>query len=294
VSATTIEQPAEPLLRVEGLTKSYTSRGAGRHEVLAVDGVDFALREGGALGIVGESGSGKTTTARMLIGLERPTAGRIVVAGVDHTRPPRSARALRARGRQIQIVFQDPYTSLDRHQRVGDCLAEVVRLHFRLDRTRLRERVQALAGMVGLDDRQLRALPRSLSGGQRQRVAIARALAAEPKILILDEAVSALDVSIQAQILNLLADIRETTGVSYLFISHDLAVIRQITDDTLVMRNGKVVEQGPTPAVLDHPTHPYTRQLRDSVPRAGWTPGSRDTEAVATDVMATSSQERAR
>jgi ABC-type glutathione transport system ATPase component len=268
---------APPLLRVEGLTKAFPSRGNARQDFLAVDGVDFALAAGGSLGIVGESGSGKTTTARMLIGLERPTAGRILVDGVDHTHPPRSARGWRSRGRQIQIVFQDPYTSLDRHQRVGDCLAEVLRVHFHLDRTALRDRVHQLADMVGLDERQLRALPRALSGGQRQRVAIARALAAEPKIVVLDEAVSALDVSIQAQVLNLLADIRESTGVSYLFISHDLAVIRQITDDTLVMRHGRVVEHGPTPTVLDRPAHPYTRQLRDSVPRPGWTPRPRAT-----------------
>ena len=255
----------QPILRVDGLTKAYG-------HVRVVDDVSFELAPGGALGIVGESGSGKTTTAKMLIGLERPTAGRIEVQGVDRTQPARRVRALRERGRDIQIVFQDPYTSLDRHQRVGDCLAEVVRLHFRLDRTRLRERVRELADMVGLDDRQLRALPRALSGGQRQRVAIARALAAEPKIVVLDEAVSALDVSIQAQILNLLADIRERTAISYLFISHDLAVIRQITQDVIVMRHGRIVERGSTAAVLDHPVDPYTQLLRDSVPGIGWDP----------------------
>ncbi len=260
---------AAPLLAVEGLSKTF---GRGRAEALAVDGVGFALEEGGSLGIVGESGSGKTTTARMLIGLERPTSGRILLAGEDRTRPERTAGALRRRGRLIQIVFQDPYTSLDRRQTVRDCLAEVVRVHFRLGRAEVEARVRELADLVGLDERQLRALPRALSGGQRQRVAIARALAADPKILILDEAVSALDVSIQAQILNLLADIREQRGVSYLFISHDLAVIRQITDDTIVMRHGKVVERGRTAAVLDDPQHPYTRLLRDSVPRPGWSP----------------------
>ncbi|WP_125616695.1 ATP-binding cassette domain-containing protein [Specibacter cremeus] len=260
-----------PLLQVEGLTKSF---GRGQFESLVVDGVGFELHAGGSLGIVGESGSGKTTTARMLIGLERPTAGRITLDGEDHTHPARSVKALRARGRQIQIVFQDPYTSLDRRQRIGDCLAEVLRVHFRLGRAEVGARVRELGQLVGLDERQLRALPKALSGGQRQRVAIARALAADPKIVILDEAVSALDVSIQAQILNLLADIRERKGVSYLFISHDLAVIRQITDHTIVMRHGKVVEAGPTAQVLDNPTHPYTRLLRDSVPRADWTPGA--------------------
>jgi ABC-type glutathione transport system ATPase component len=255
------------MLTVEGLTKAYPS---GRQQILAVDNINFSLHEGGSLGIVGESGSGKTTTARMLVGLERPTAGRITVGGADRTRPPRRASNWRARGREVQIVFQDPYTSLDRRQRVGDCLAEVLRLHFRLGKARVDERVHELAGMVGLDERQLRSLPRALSGGQRQRVAIARALAAEPRIIILDEAVSALDVSIQAQVLNLLADIRHSTGVSYLFISHDLSVIRQLTEEVIVMRDGKIVERGPTARVLDQPADPYTKLLRNSVPRPGW------------------------
>ncbi|MEV4255199.1 ATP-binding cassette domain-containing protein [Spirillospora sp. NPDC049652] len=256
------------ILQAEGLTKDY-------HRTRVVDGVGFDLPAGGSLGIVGESGSGKTTTARMLIGLERPTAGRVVIDGADHTRPARRARERRARGRRIQIVFQDPYTSLDRRQKVGDCLGEIARLHFGLRGAALAARVEELAALVGLDERQLRALPGALSGGQRQRVAIARALAAQPEIVILDEAVSALDVSIQAQILNLLADIRARTGVSYLFISHDLAVIRQITDETVVMRQGRIVESGPTAALLDRPTHPYTRLLLDSVPRPGWKPAPR-------------------
>ncbi|HJQ04719.1 MAG TPA: ATP-binding cassette domain-containing protein [Nocardioides sp.] len=265
---------SEPLLVVEHLTKTF---GHGRNEAVAVADVSFALEAGGALGIVGESGSGKTTTARMVIGLERPSGGRILMRGVDRTAPARSAAERRRRGRDIQIVFQDPYTSLDRRQRVGECLAEVVRVHTDLGRDDVRARVQELAGLVGLDDRQLAALPKALSGGQRQRVAIARALAADPEILILDEAVSALDVSIQAQILNLLGDIRAQRGLTYLFISHDLAVIRQVTDHTIVMRHGAVVEQGPTATVLDDPRDPYTRLLRDSVPRAGWDP-----EAVVT------------
>jgi ABC-type glutathione transport system ATPase component len=258
-----------PILAVDGLRKTF---GRGRKEAVAVDGVSFELHESGSLGIVGESGSGKTTTARMLIGLEQPTGGRIVVDGADHTRPARRIKDLRARGRLLQIVFQDPYTSLDRRQEIGDCLGEVVRLHFGLSGSALDARVRELGELVGLQERQLRALPRELSGGQRQRVAIARALAAEPKILILDEAVSALDVSIQAQILNLLADIREQRGVSYVFISHDLAVIRQITDTVIVMRHGQVVEQGRTAEVLDCPRDPYTQILRDSVPHAGWQP----------------------
>jgi ABC-type glutathione transport system ATPase component len=257
------------LLTIEHLTKRF---GTGRHEAIAVADVSFRLAQGGSLGIVGESGSGKTTTARMIIGLERPTEGRILFRGADRTQPARTVRELRERGRHIQIVFQDPYTSLDRRQRIGDSLAEVLGVHFRLDRAETKRRVRELGDLVGLDERQLNSLPKALSGGQRQRVAIARALAAEPEILILDEAVSALDVSIQAQILNLLSDIRERRGVSYLFISHDLAVIRQVCDDTIVMRHGTVVEQGPTAQVLDNPHHQYTRLLRNSVPRTGWDP----------------------
>ena len=259
----------EPLLVVEHLSKTF---GRGRNEAVAVSDVSFTLAAGGSLGIVGESGSGKTTTARMIIGLERPSSGRILFRGEDRSEPARSARSRRERGRDIQIVFQDPYTSLDRRQRVGDCLAEVVGVHFRLGRDETKRRVDGLAELVGLDNRQLGALPKSLSGGQRQRVAIARALAAEPDVVILDEAVSALDVSIQAQILNLFSDIREQRGVSYLFISHDLAVIRQVTDDTIVMRHGEVVEHGSTAAVLDDPQTDYTRLLRDSVPHTGWDP----------------------
>jgi peptide/nickel transport system ATP-binding protein len=267
---------AAPLLRVERLHKRYRVAGSGsRGGFVAVDEVSFEVPEGGSLGIVGESGSGKTTVAKMLVGLERPTGGRIVFAGTDRTRVSQRSRARRERGREMQIVFQDPYTSLDRRQSVGECLAEVIRLHFGRSERQVRDRVHELASMVGLDERQVGARPRALSGGQRQRVAIARALAAQPRALILDESVAALDVSVQAQILNLLADIRERTGITYLFISHDLAVIRQITESTIVMRRGKIVEGGPTPAVLDTPTSAYTRLLRDSVPRPGWTPHAR-------------------
>jgi len=280
-------------LRVEGLRKRYDISGTGRKGgLLAVDDVSFELEVGGSLGIVGESGSGKTTVAKMLVGLERPTSGSIAFEGHDRTAPASRSRLRRARGREIQIVFQDPYTSLDRRQTVRACLAEVINLHFSRTPAQIGDRVQELADMVGLDERQLRSRPRGLSGGQRQRVAIARALAAEPRLLILDESVAALDVSIQAQILNLLADIREQTGLSYLFISHDLAVIRQSTDHTLVMRGGVVVERGPTAEVLDNPTSGYTRLLRDSVPRPGWTPGNSLTTNLATTSESGLPQER--
>jgi oligopeptide transport system ATP-binding protein len=263
------------LLDVVGLSKTF--RGDGRRASLpvrAVDDLSFTLARGGSLVIVGESGSGKTTTARMLAGLERPDAGQIFVNG----RPRIVGERLRGherrhRGREIQIVFQDPYSSLDPRQRVQDALDEVLRFHFDLTKPRRIERVASLLEQVGLGPREARALPRELSGGQRQRVAIARALAAEPSVLILDEAVSALDVSIQAQILNLLQRIRSETGVAYVVVSHDLGVVRRVTDDALVMLRGTVVELGPTDRLLRHPEHRYTKMLLDSIPRIGWEPG---------------------
>ncbi len=259
---------AEPVLEVEGLHKAFG-------DFVAVERVDFRLSAGGSLAIVGESGSGKTTVARMLVGLERPSAGTIRACGRPRSAPARSAAERRRRGREVQIVFQDPYASLDPQQTVERSLDEIVRHHHGLPAAARRARVLELIELVGLDERHARARPRTLSGGQRQRVAIARALAAEPRVLILDESVAALDVSIQAQMLNLLMDIRERTGIAYVLISHDLAVVRQLTQETLVMRGGSVVERGPTRTVLDAPRHPYTQQLRASVPTAGWTPRQR-------------------
>jgi ABC-type glutathione transport system ATPase component len=253
------------VLEVNGLYKQFG-------DLVAVSDVSFAVPEAGSLAIVGESGSGKTTIARMIVGLERPTGGTITACGRDRSRPARSATDRRRRGREVQIVFQDPYTSLDPRQTAEATIGEVLRLHHGWPAARRRARVAELTGLVGLDGRQARALPRALSGGQRQRVAIARALAAEPRLLILDESVAALDVSIQAQVLNLLADIRATTGVAYILISHDLAVVRQITEQTVVLHRGSVVERGPTARVLDDPQDAYTKRLRASVPRPGWKP----------------------
>jgi oligopeptide transport system ATP-binding protein len=253
------------VLEVSGLRKEFG-------ELVAVDDVSFTVPQAGSLAIVGESGSGKTTIARMIVGLERPTKGRIEACGQDRSTPARGSAQRRRRGREVQIVFQDPYTSLDPRQTAQATIDEVLRLHHGWPADQRRERITELIGLVGLDERQARALPRALSGGQRQRVAIARALAAEPRVLILDESVAALDVSIQAQVLNLLADIRDSTGVSYVLISHDLAVVRQLTTDVIVLHRGVVVERGITASVLDDPQHPYTRRLRASVPRPGWKP----------------------
>ena len=259
------EDNLAPVLEVTGLRKEFGS-------LVAVDDISFAIPPGRSLAIVGESGSGKTTIARMIVGLERPTRGTITACGNDRSRPARAARDRRRRGREVQIVFQDPYTSLDPRQTAEHAIDEVLRLHRGWAADRRRARVSELTDLVGLDSRQARALPRALSGGQRQRVAIARALAAEPRVLILDESVAALDVSIQAQVLNLLADIRDETRVSYILISHDLAVVRQLTDEAIVLHRGTVVERGLTEQILDDPQHPYTQRLRASVPRPGWKP----------------------
>jgi len=222
-----------PLLEVEDLHKTYRTHGT---DVVAVSAVGFRLAEGGSIGIVGESGSGKSTTARIVVGLERPDSGRVLVRGTELAARPRGRGERLARARAIQIVFQDPYLSLDPRVPVAGSLDHALRLHTSLSRGDRRTRVLALLDQVGLGAREAEALPRRLSGGQRQRVAIARALAVEPSVLVLDEAVSALDVSVQAQVLNLLTDIREQTGVGLVFISHDLAVVRYVCDEVLVMR----------------------------------------------------------
>jgi ABC-type glutathione transport system ATPase component len=255
----------QPALSVRGLRKEF-----GAH--VAVDDLSFDLLPGRSLAIVGESGSGKTTVARMIVGLERPTAGVITACGRDRSHPARGSKERKLRGREVQIVFQDPYSSLDPRQSGADLVDEVLRLHHSSDVATRRRTIAELADLVGLDERQMHARPRSLSGGQRQRVAIARALAAEPRVLILDESVAALDVSIQAQVLNVLADIRDERGISYVLISHDLAVVRQLTEDALVMQHGRVVERGATGELLDAPQHPYTQMLRASVPGPGWKP----------------------
>ncbi|MGP3961742.1 ABC transporter ATP-binding protein [Nonomuraea sp. 3N208] len=256
---------SEHALEVEGLRKTF-----GDH--VAVDGVSFSLPPGGSLAIVGESGSGKTTTARMLVGLERPDAGRIRVGGRDRSHAVRGRATRLAHAREIQMVFQDPYLSLDPRVTVAGCVEEPLRLHFSMSPAQRRARRDELLARVGIGQREAGTLPRRLSGGQRQRVAIARALATAPKVLILDEATAALDVSTQAQILDLLAEIRRDTGVAYLFVTHNLALVRHVADDILVLYQGRAVETGQAPDVLAAPDHPYTRLLLHSVPRPGWDP----------------------
>lgn len=259
-----------PLLEVESLTKTFRVRPGSAHagDIVAVQDLDFKIPSGASLAIVGESGSGKTTTARMVIGLEVPSSGAIRLDGSLLERSPTRAQR-RARARQIQIVFQNPYLSLDPRQSAAEAVEEVVRFQSGTASPASRSRALEILDWVGLGLTEARARPRELSGGQCQRVAIARALAAGPRLLVLDEAVSALDVSVQAQILNLLGDLRRRTGVAYLFISHDLGVVRQVADQVVVMYRGRAVERGRVEDVLDRPTHPYTRKLVSSIPRPG-------------------------
>ncbi|WP_156759084.1 nickel ABC transporter ATP-binding protein NikE [Microbacterium karelineae] len=267
-----------PLVTIESLRKSYRVRSArGRKATLvAVDDVSLSLPAGGSLGIVGESGSGKSTTARLLLGLERADHGTISVGDEDWGTPARRGRDRRRRAKVAQMVFQDPYQSLDRRQTIRQCLLEAIRVHRpREARAAIDARVDELMAQVRLDEALLDARPRALSGGQRQRVAIARALAAEPSLLVLDEAVSALDVTTQVEILTLLDGIRRETGVALLMITHDLTVIRRLCDHVVVMREGRIAERGTATQILDAPTHEYTRLLLDSIPREGWTPRRR-------------------
>ncbi|WP_448719627.1 nickel ABC transporter ATP-binding protein NikE [Microbacterium natoriense] len=269
---------AEPIVKIEELRKTYAVRSAGgaRETLVAVDGVSMRLDPGGSLGIVGESGSGKSTTARVLLGLERADSGSVMVAGQDWGVPARGGRERRARAKIAQMVFQDPYQSLDRRQSIRQCLAEAIRVHRpAAGRDAIAARIRELMGHVRLDEALLDVRPRALSGGQRQRVAIARALAAEPMLLILDEAVSALDVTTRVEILTLLDGIRRDTGVALLMITHDLTVIRRLCDHVVVMRQGVIEERGTAAEILDSPQADYTKILLDSIPREGWAPRRR-------------------
>ncbi|MBF8184270.1 ABC transporter ATP-binding protein [Nonomuraea sp. K274] len=259
-------------VRVSGLTKTYPARRGSAHVVAAKD-VSFSLAEGESLGLVGESGSGKTTVARMLVGLAHPDSGTIVINGRTRERKDHGRSARLRRAKEVQMVFQDPYGSLDRRLSVETALRDVLRWHMPDPaKGTVRARIAELMDYVGLSEKHLGSRPHQLSGGQRQRVAIAKALAVDPAVLVLDEAVSALDVSVQAQILTLLNRIRAETGVSLVFVTHDLAVVGEVTGEILVMYKGEAVEHGATAEVLRRPRHPYTDMLLSSAPGPDWHP----------------------
>jgi ABC-type microcin C transport system duplicated ATPase subunit YejF len=264
------------LLQVESVTKRYTLPRAhpfaAAPAVTALDGVSLALEPGRSLGIVGESGSGKSTLARLVMALEAPTSGSVCFEGRDlHALPP---DALRAARRGFQMVFQDPYGSLDPRMTVAGSVGEPLEQLEHLSRAERRERAAAMLDAVGLNAGRgggdLDKFPHEFSGGQRQRIAIARALVTQPKLIVADEPVSALDVSVQAQVLNLMRELQERFGLAYLFISHDLAVVEWLCDELVVLQHGRVVERGAAQALLAAPQEAYTRRLIDAMPRPAW------------------------
>jgi oligopeptide/dipeptide ABC transporter ATP-binding protein len=258
------------LVQVEGLSKQFPLRGGGwgkhatRPVVRAVDGVSFSIRVGETLGLVGESGSGKSTTGRLILRLLPATAGRVLFDSRDvFTLPPAEMRRLR---REMQIVFQDPYGSLNPRMTVGRIVGEGLEARGVISRRERNEEASRLLALVGLRPSHQDRYPHEFSGGQRQRIGIARALAVNPRFLIADEPVSALDVSIQAQILNLLLELQRQLGLTYLFIAHDLAVVRHMSDRIAVMYRGRIMELAPSEAIYEQPLHPYTRELLAAIP----------------------------
>jgi len=257
-----------PLLEVKNLTKYFPikkgalSRTVG--EVRAVDGVSFTLEKGKTLGLVGESGCGKTTVGRSLLRLVEPTSGEVIVNGKDLLALDKEElRKMRA---SLQIIFQDPFSSLDPRMSVGEIIAEPIRNHLKSSRSEIKERVAYLMERVGLHPDQMARYPHEFSGGQRQRIGIARALALNPLLIVCDEPVSALDVSIQAQVMNLLAQLQEQMDLSYLFIAHDLSVVEHISDRVAVMYLGRIVEVASDQDLYENPLHPYTQALLSAVP----------------------------
>ncbi|MGF6526344.1 ATP-binding cassette domain-containing protein [Variovorax sp. PvP013] len=257
-----------PLLEVVDLVRQYAlpreSLFAPAPVVRALDGVSFRVEAGRSLGIVGESGSGKSTLARLVMALDRPTAGRVRMQGRDLN--ALSVRELRDARRDFQMVFQDPYGSLDPRQRIARIVAEPIEALGLAGRAERRERAGEALAAVGLRATDLDKYPHEFSGGQRQRIAIARALITRPKLIVADEPVSALDVSVQAQVLNLMQDLQQREGISFLLISHDLAVVNHLCDDVVVLLKGKIVEAGPPERLFRDAQHPYTRRLLDAVP----------------------------
>ena len=259
---------APPLLEVNGLTKRFPVRDGlfpiARNYVHAVDRVTFTLQQRETLGIVGESGCGKSTLARMIVRLIEPSEGSVRLRGVELT--ALSAKAMRGHRRDIQFIFQDPYASLNPRLGAGEIVGEAIENFEPAHRDAVRERVARLFARVGLRPEQMDKFPHEFSGGQRQRLGIARALSLNPSIIVADEPVSALDVSVQAQVINLMIDLQEEFGLSYLFIAHDLAVVQHISDRVAVMYLGRIVELAPRRTLFRAPLHPYTEALLDSVP----------------------------
>jgi peptide/nickel transport system ATP-binding protein len=257
-----------PLLAVEHVSKQYRLPREGLFAappvVQALDDVSFTLQAGRSLGIVGESGSGKSTLARLVMALETPSAGRVLLDGTDLHRL--SPQALRQARNRVQMVFQDPYGSLDPRRTVGQTVAEPLALLQGAARDEQQRRAAEALEAVGLRAADLGKYPHEFSGGQRQRIAIARALITRPRLIVADEPVSALDVSVQAQVLNLMQDLQDEFGLSYLFISHDLSVIDLVCDEVVVLQGGRVVEQGPPEQLFTRPQHPYTQRLLAAVP----------------------------
>ena len=255
---------ANTLLKIDDLRKSFT---ANRRTVYALNGISLALEQGETLGIVGESGSGKSTLGRIAVGLDKPTSGELLIEGSRIDTLPAPMR--REKLRQCQMIFQDPYSSLNPRLKVGRQIGEGLFARGESDWRAINSTVADLLDRVGLKREFAERYPHEFSGGQRQRIAIARALAPSPRVVVADEPVSALDVSIQAQILDLLAELKKDGNLSYLFISHDMAVVARLCDRIAVMHRGRIVECGPVGAVSTDPQHPYTRNLLDAVPRFG-------------------------
>lgn len=268
-------------LLISEVKKQYKGR-LSKTPINALNGIDFTLESGKTLGIVGESGCGKSTLARMIVGLESPTSGRVSWNGegiFDKTK-----NIFKKKHSRIQLVFQDPYSSLNPRQRIGDAIAEVVSVHNLRPQNEIESRVLELLGEVGIAADMRNRYPHQLSGGQRQRVSIARALASEPQLLVLDEPVSALDVSVRAEVMNLLIDLREKLGLTYIFISHDLSMIRHISDEIAVMYLGRIVEYGTWDEVLENPLHQYTKALIAAMPDHTTFGNSRDYKLLSGEV----------